>query len=74
MVREIQSTASRASLLTEQLQAIGAPRRQNRWCSAPGASSRSASAVRIVGVDVKIAWSLDSSTNNVRVDAIGSNR
>jgi PAS domain S-box-containing protein len=71
MVREIQSTASRASLLTEQLQAIGRTKAPEPVVFSPQGALQSISEVlvRIVGVDVKIAWSLDSSTNNVRVDA-----
>jgi PAS domain S-box-containing protein len=71
MVREIQTTASRASLLTEQLQAIGRTKAPEPVVLSPQGALQSIGEVleRIVGVDVEITWSLDQGTSNVRVDA-----
>jgi PAS domain S-box-containing protein len=71
MVREIQTTATRASVLTEQLQAIGRTKEPTPVVLSPAVAISSIDEVleRIVGVDIEVVWSLDEPTSNVRVDA-----
>lgn len=71
LVMDIQSTASRASSLTEQLQAIGRTKAPEPVVLSPVAAIQSNAEVieRIVGVDVEVVWSLDEQPRNVRVDA-----
>ncbi|MGA2295273.1 MAG: ATP-binding protein [Acidimicrobiales bacterium] len=71
MVKEIQTTATRASVLTEQLQAIGRTKEPEPVVLSPTEAISSIAEVleRIVGVDVEVVWSLDEHTGNVRVDA-----
>ena len=71
MVMDIQTTASRASSLTEQLQAIGRTKAPEPVVLSPVAAIQSNAEVieRIVGVDVEVVWSLDEHPRNVRVDA-----
>jgi PAS domain S-box-containing protein len=71
MVKEIQTTASRASVLTEQLQAIGRTKPPEPVVLSPEAAIESIAEVleRIVGVDIEMQWALEQHTSNVRVDA-----
>jgi PAS domain S-box-containing protein len=71
MVRNIQSTASRASHLTGQLQAIGRTQSIVPVVLNPVDVMRSTAEVleRIVGADIKLRWSLDSKVANVKVEA-----
>jgi signal transduction histidine kinase/ActR/RegA family two-component response regulator len=71
MVKEIQTTASRASVLTEQLQAVGRTKAPEPVVLSPEAAIQSIAEVleRIVGVDVSIHWELGQHFSNVRVDA-----
>ena len=71
MVRDIQATASRASLLTGQLQTIGRTKAPEPVVIDPRAAIQSNAEVleRILGADIELAWSLDESTSTVRVDA-----
>ena len=71
MVRDIQATTSRASMLTAQLQTIGRTRAPEPIVLDPVAAIESNAEVleRIVGVDVELHWSLDDDNANVRVDA-----
>jgi PAS domain S-box-containing protein len=71
MVMDIQTTASRASSLTEQLQTIGRTKAPEPIVLSPVAAIQSNAEVieRIVGVDVEVVWSLDERAGNVRVDA-----
>lgn len=71
MVKEIQATTSRASLLTEQLQAIGRTKPLEPVVLSPEAAIESIGEVldRIVGVDIEIQWALDQHSSNIRVDA-----
>ena len=71
MVQDIQSTASRASLLTGQLQTIGRTKTPEPVVVDPRAAIQSDAEVieRIVGVDIEIVWSFDERSNTVRVDA-----
>jgi PAS domain S-box-containing protein len=71
MVREIQSTASRASMLTTQLQAIGRTREPELVVFNPVTVVQSNAEVleRILGADIDIRFELDSHSGNVRVDA-----
>jgi two-component system, cell cycle sensor histidine kinase and response regulator CckA len=71
MVKEIQATTSRASLLTEQLQAIGRTKAPEPVVLSPEAAIQSIAEVleRIVGVDIEIEWALAQHSSNVRVDA-----
>jgi two-component system cell cycle sensor histidine kinase/response regulator CckA len=71
MVMDIQTTASRASSLTEQLQTIGRTRALEPVVLSPVAAIQSNAEVieRIVGVDVEVDWSLDKHPRSVRVDA-----
>lgn len=71
MVREIQSTASRASMLTTQLQAIGRTREAERVVFNPVTIIQSNAEVleRILGGNIEVRFELDSHAGNVRVDA-----
>jgi PAS domain S-box-containing protein len=71
MVKDIQATAARASLLTEQLQTIGRTKAPEPVVLRPEEAITSVAEVleRIVGVDVELVWSLDQNSPNVRVDA-----
>jgi PAS domain S-box-containing protein len=71
MVKDIQATASRASLLTEQLQTIGRTKPPEPVVLRPEEAIKSVAEVleRIVGVDVELIWSLEQDSANVRVDA-----
>ncbi|MGB8196812.1 MAG: response regulator [Acidimicrobiales bacterium] len=71
MVREIQSTASRASMLTTQLQAIGRTREPEPVVFNPVTVVQSNAEVleRIVGGDIDLHFELDGRSGNVRVDA-----
>jgi PAS domain S-box-containing protein len=71
MVKDIQATAARASLLTEQLQTIGRTKPLEPVVLSPQAAIESISEVldRIVGVDVEVTWSFERDSSNVRVDA-----
>jgi PAS domain S-box-containing protein len=71
MVKEIQTTASRASVLTEQLQAIGRTKPLEPVVLSPEAAIESIAEVldRIVGVDIEMRWALEKHSSNVRVDA-----
>src|SRR5580692_2823922 len=71
MVREIQSTASRASMLTTQLQAIGRTREPELVVFNPVTVVQSNAEVleRILGSDIDVRFELDGQSRNVRVDA-----
>jgi two-component system, cell cycle sensor histidine kinase and response regulator CckA len=71
MVREIQSTASRASMLTTQLQAIGRTREPELVVFNPVTVVQSNAEVleRILGSDIDVRFELDGQSGNVRVDA-----
>jgi PAS domain S-box-containing protein len=71
MVRNIQETASRASHLTGQLQAIGRTQNTEPIVLNPVDVMRSTAEVleRIVGVDIDLRWSLDTKVANVKVEA-----
>jgi PAS domain S-box-containing protein len=71
MVREIQSTASRASMLTTQLQAIGRTREPELVVFNPVTVVQSNAEVleRILGGDIDVRFELDGRSGNVRVDA-----
>src|ERR1700722_10719252 len=71
MVREIQSTASRASMLTTQLQAIGRTRDPELVVFNPVTVVQSNAEVleRILGSDIDVRFELDGQSGNVRVDA-----
>ena len=71
MVRDIQATTSRASMLTAQLQTIGRTKAPEPIVLDPVAAIESNAEVleRIVGVDVELRWSLNDNSANVRVDA-----
>ena len=71
MVKDIQATASRASLLTAQLQTIGRTRSLEPVVLSPVAVLQSNAEVldRIVGVDIELHWVLNMHAGNVRVDA-----
>lgn len=71
MVKDIQATASRASLLTAQLQTIGRTRSLEPVVLSPVAALQSNAEVldRIVGVDIELHWVLNMHAGNVRVDA-----
>jgi PAS domain S-box-containing protein len=71
MVREIQSTASRASMLTTQLQAIGRTREPELMVFSPVAAIQSSAEVleRILGTNIDVRFALDGRAGNVRVDA-----
>jgi two-component system, cell cycle sensor histidine kinase and response regulator CckA len=71
MVKDIQETASRASLLTEQLQTIGRTKAPEPVVLRPDDAIQSIAEVleRIVGVDIELDWSLGENPHHVRVDA-----
>src|ERR1700722_1849273 len=71
MVREIQSTASRASMLTTQLQAIGRTRDPELVVFNPVSVIQSNAEVldRILGSNIDVRFELDVRAANVRVDA-----
>jgi nitrogen-specific signal transduction histidine kinase/CheY-like chemotaxis protein len=71
MVREIQSTASRASMLTTQLQAIGRTREPEFVVFNPVTVIQSNAEVleRILGTNIDVRFALDVHAGNVRVDA-----
>jgi PAS domain S-box-containing protein len=71
MVREIQSTASRASMLTTQLQAIGRTREPELVVFNPVTIVQSNAEVleRILGGNIDVQFQLDARSGNVRVDA-----
>lgn len=71
MVRDIQATASRASMLTAQLQTIGRTQLLEPVVLDPVAVLQASSEVleRVVGGDIEILWSLDLDAGTIRVDA-----
>ena len=71
MVHDIQATASRASLLTGQLQTIGRTKAPEPVVLDPRAAIQSNAEVleRILGTDIELVWSFDESSATVRVDA-----
>lgn len=71
MVREIQSTASRASMLTTQLQAIGRTREPELVVFNPVTVVQSNAEVleRILGRHIEVRFELDPRAGNVHVDA-----
>jgi PAS domain S-box-containing protein len=71
MVKDIQTTASRASLLTAQLQTIGRTRSLEPVVLDPVAVLQANSEVleRIVGAETDLKWALDMRAGKVRVDA-----
>lgn len=71
MVNEIQSTASRASMLTTQLQAIGRTRDPELVVFNPVSVIQSNAEVldRILGSNIDVRFELDVRAANVRVDA-----
>jgi PAS domain S-box-containing protein len=71
MVREIQSTASRASMLTTQLQAIGRTRASELVVFNPVTVVQSNAEVlqRILGGNIDVQFHLDGHSGNVRMDA-----
>jgi len=71
MVREIQTTASRASSLTEQLQSIGRTKAPEPIVLSPESAISSIGEVleRIVGANIAVVWSFAKDVGNVRVDA-----
>jgi len=71
MVKEIQSTASRASMLTTQLQAIGRTRAPELVVFNPVTILQSNAEVleRILGSNIEVRFDLDGHSGNVRVDA-----
>jgi two-component system cell cycle sensor histidine kinase/response regulator CckA len=71
MVNEIQTTASRASLLTGQLQAIGRTSDPEPVVFNPVAAIHANAEVleRILGTSIGLEWSLDENAGNVRADA-----
>jgi len=71
MVKDIQSTASRASMLTAQLQSIGRTHSLEPVVLDPVAALQSNAEVfdRIVGADIESRWSLDANAQTIRVDA-----
>jgi two-component system cell cycle sensor histidine kinase/response regulator CckA len=71
MVRDIQATASRASLLTGQLQTIGRTNATEPVVFNPAAIIQSNAEVleRILGGEIELHWELDEAVGNVRADA-----
>ncbi len=71
MVKEIQSTASRASMLTTQLQAIGRTRDPELMVLSPVSVIQSNAEVleRILGSNIDVRFALDGQAGNVKVDA-----
>jgi two-component system cell cycle sensor histidine kinase/response regulator CckA len=70
MVKEIQSTASRASMLTSQLQTIGRTRPRETMVFNPAAVVQSNAEVleRVLGNAIVVRWSADEHAGNVRAD------
>jgi two-component system, cell cycle sensor histidine kinase and response regulator CckA len=70
MVKEIQATASRASMLTSQLQTIGRTRPRESMVFNPAAVLQSNAEVleRVLGSAIEIRWSADEQAGNVRAD------
>lgn len=71
LVRDIQSTASRASLLTGQLQTIGRTKAAEPVVFDPIEAMQSNAEVleRILGTKIELRWNLDLSAGNVLADA-----
>ncbi len=71
MVRDIQATASRASLLTGQLQTIGRTNATEPVVFNPVTIIQSNAEVleRILGGEIDLQWGLDEAVGNVRADA-----
>ena len=71
MVQDIKSTASRASILTGQMQTIGRIKPVAPILLNPIATMRMNAEVlqRIVGVDIEVLWSFDDQPCVIRVDA-----
>jgi two-component system cell cycle sensor histidine kinase/response regulator CckA len=71
MVKEIQSTASRASMLTTQLQAIGRTRDPELMVFNPASAIQSNAEVleRILGSTIDVRFALDLHAGNVLMDA-----
>jgi two-component system cell cycle sensor histidine kinase/response regulator CckA len=71
MVKEIQATASRASLLTSQLQTIGRTRAPESVVFNPVAVIQSNAEVleRILGGAIELQFTLDEHAGNIRADA-----
>jgi two-component system, cell cycle sensor histidine kinase and response regulator CckA len=71
MVRDIQSTASRASVLTSQLQTIGRSTSLEPMVFEPVAVLQNNANVieRIVGESISVSWSLDPQAGAILVDA-----
>jgi two-component system cell cycle sensor histidine kinase/response regulator CckA len=71
MVREIQTTASRATSLTVQLQSIGRTKAPEPVVISARAAMSSIGEVleRIVGGDIELVWSFNNAADSVRVDA-----
>ena len=71
MVRDIQSTSSRASMLTAQLQSIGRAPSSEPVVLDPAAVLQSNAEVfeRILGSEIEPSWSLDHEAGHIRVDA-----
>ena len=71
MVKEIQATTARASILTGQLQTIGRTKSSEPAVLSPMLVIQSNAEVleRIVGGDVEISWSLDVHSPLIRIDA-----
>jgi PAS domain S-box-containing protein len=70
MVQEIQATASRASMLTSQLQTIGRTRSPESMVFNPVAVIQSNAEVleRVLGNAIEVRWSADERAGNVRAD------
>jgi PAS domain S-box-containing protein len=70
MVNEIQATASRASMLTSQLQTIGRTRPPESMVFNPVAVIQSNAEVleRVLGGAIEVRWSADERAGNVRAD------
>jgi two-component system cell cycle sensor histidine kinase/response regulator CckA len=70
MVKEIQATASRASMLTSQLQTIGRTRPRESMVFNPAAVLQSNAEVleRVLGNAIEVRWSADERAGNVRAD------
>ena len=71
MVQDIKSTASRASVLTSQMQTVGRIKSSAPVLLNPIATMRMNAEVlqRIVGVDIEVLWSFDDHPCVIRVDA-----
>lgn len=71
MVKDIQSTSSRASMLTAQLQSIGRSKSLAPVVLDPVAILQSNAEVleRIVGHDVNLVWSLNAEAGRIKADA-----